>query len=99
MTSSEVDLNLNVLSKLELVNGSVKFGIVYKRLEKKFFKSDYYFVSIRNLKKFRASVESQNRVLQEALMEPINIKFIKALIVIELNDDMEAIQRRQSGEI
>lgn len=77
MQQNEIESHLNVTAKFELVNGAVKYGIIDKQIDSDFLKSDYYFISLQNLNNFRKAVSIRNYEFCKALMEKINIKFIK----------------------
>lgn len=77
MQQNEIESHLNVTAKFELVNGAVKYGIIDKQIDSDFLKSNYYFISLQNLNNFRKAVSIRNYEFCKALMEKINIKFIK----------------------
>jgi hypothetical protein len=77
MQQNEIESHLNVTAKFELVNGAVKYGIIDKQIDSDYLKSDYYFISLQNLNTFRKAVSIRNYEFCKALMEKINIKFIK----------------------
>lgn len=77
MQKNEIESHLNVTAKFELINGAVKYGVINKQIDSDFYKSDYYFISLQNLTNFRKAVSARNYEFCKALMEKINIKFIK----------------------
>jgi hypothetical protein len=77
MQQNEIESHLNVTAKFELVNGAVKYGIIDKQIDSDYLKSNYYFISLQNLNTFRKAVSIRNYEFCKALMEKINIKFIK----------------------
>jgi hypothetical protein len=79
MHYNEIETHLNVTAKFELVNGAVKYGILNKQLDSDLYKSDYYFISLQNLKNFQKAVSQRNYEICKAIMEKINIKFIKSI--------------------
>jgi hypothetical protein len=79
MHYNEIETHLNVTAKFELVNGAVKYGILNKQLDSDLYKSDYYFISLQNLKNFQKAVNQRNYEICKAIMEKINIKFIKSI--------------------
>lgn len=79
MHTNEIETHLNVTSKFELVNGAVKYGILNRQLDSNLYKSDYYFISLQNLKNFQRAVTQHNYEICKTIMEKINIKFIKSI--------------------
>jgi hypothetical protein len=79
MHCNEIETHLNVTAKFELVNGAVKYGVLNKQLDSDLYKSDYYFISLQNLKNFQKAVNQRNYEICKAIMEKINIKFIKSI--------------------
>ena len=79
MHNNEIETHLNVTARFELVNGAVKYGILNKQLDSDLYKSDYYFISLQNLKNFQKAVSLRNYEICKAIMEKINIKFIKSI--------------------
>ena len=79
MHYNEIETHLNVTAKFELVNGAVKYGILNKQLDSDLYKSDYYFISLQNLKNFQKAVSQRNYEICKAIMEKINIKFINSI--------------------
>jgi hypothetical protein len=79
MHYNEIETHLNVTAKFELVNGAVKYGVLNKQLDSDLYKSDYYFISIQNLQNFQKAVNQRNYEICKAIMEKINIKFIKSI--------------------
>jgi hypothetical protein len=79
MHNNEIETHLNVTAKFELVNGAVKYGILNKQLDGDLYKTDYYFISLQNLKNFQKAVNQRNYEICKAIMEKINIKFIKSI--------------------
>jgi hypothetical protein len=79
MHTNEIENHLNVTSKFELVNGAIKYGILNKQLDSDLYKSDYYFISLQNLKNFQRALTLRNYEICKTIMEKINIKFIKSI--------------------
>ena len=79
MHNNEIESHLNVTARFELVNGAVKYGILNKQLDGDLYKTDYYFISLQNLKNFQRAVNPRNYEICKAIMEKINIKFIKSI--------------------
>ena len=79
MHNNEIETHLNVTAKFELVNGAVKYGILNKQLDGDLYRTDYYFISLQNLKNFQKAVNQRNYEICKAIMEKINIKFIKSI--------------------
>lgn len=79
MSINELEAHLNKMAKFELVNGAVKYGIIDKQIDSNFYRSDYYFISMQNLNKFRKAVSQHNYEFCRSLMEKINVKFIKSV--------------------
>ena len=79
MHYNEIEHHLNVTARFELVNGAVKYGILNKQIDSDLYKSDYYFISLQNLKNFQRAVNQRNYEICKAIMEKINIKFIKSI--------------------
>jgi hypothetical protein len=82
MQKTEIETHLDVTAKFELINGSVKYGIINKQLDGELYRSDYYFISLQNLNNFRKAVTQHNYEFCKALMEKINVKFIKSVTYI-----------------
>ncbi len=82
MQKTEIETHLNVTAKFELINGSVKYGIINKQVDSELYKSDYYFISLQNLNNFRKAIAQRNYEFCKALMEKINVKFIKTVTYI-----------------
>jgi hypothetical protein len=79
MQKSEIETHLDVTAKFELINGAIKYGIINKQLDSNLYKSDYYFISMQNLNKFRKAITLHNYEFCKVVMEKINIKFIKSI--------------------
>ncbi len=82
MQKTEIETHLNVTAKFELINGSVKYGIINKQVDSEYIRSDYYFISLQNLNNFRKAVSNRNYEFCKSLMEKINVKFIKTVTYI-----------------
>ncbi len=82
MQKNEIESHLNVTAKFELVNGAVKYGIINKQSDSEYYKTDYYFISLQNLNNFRKAITQHNYEFCKALMEKINVKFIKTVTYI-----------------
>ncbi len=82
MQSNEIEQHLNVTAKFELINGSVKYGMINKQIDGDLYKSDYYFISLQNLNTFRKAITQRNYEFCKAMMEKINVKFIKGITPI-----------------
>lgn len=82
MKGNEIEPHLNITAKFELINGSVKYGIIDKQVDSTFYKSDYYFISLQNLNSFRKAVAQRNYEFCKSLMEKINVKFIRSVTPI-----------------
>lgn len=82
MSTNEIELHLNVTAKFELVNGAVKYGIIDKQIDSDYLRSDYFFVSLQNLNIFRRAVAQRNYEYCKALMEKINVKYIRRVTPI-----------------
>jgi hypothetical protein len=79
MQHFEIEQHLNVTAKFEFVNGSMKYGVINKQIDGEKIRNDYYFISLQNVKNFKKAVSSHNYEFCKALMERINIKFIKSI--------------------
>ncbi len=79
MQQNEIDQHLNVTAKFELVNGSLKYGVINKQLDGEKIRTDYYFISVQNLNNFKKAISNHNYEFCKMLMEKINIKFIKSI--------------------
>lgn len=79
MHKNEIESHLNVTAKFELINGAIKYGMINKQIDSELYRSDYYFISMQNLNNFRKAVSVRNYEFCKALMEKINIKFIKTV--------------------
>jgi hypothetical protein len=79
MQQFEIEKHLNITAKFELVNGSTKYGVINKQIDGEKIRNDYYFISLQNVKNFQKAVSSRNYEFCKALMERINIKFIKSI--------------------
>lgn len=77
MHKKDIESHLNVTARFELINGAVKYGMINKEVDSEMVRSDYYFISLQNLGNFRKAVSVRNYEFCKALMEKINIKFIK----------------------
>ncbi len=82
MHRNEIEKNLNITAKFELINGSIKYGIIDKQVDSDYCKSDYFFISLQNLNIFRKAVSQRNYEFCKSLMEKINVKFIKSVTPI-----------------
>ena len=82
MHNNEIEQHLNVTAKFELINGAVKYGIINKQIDGELYRSDYYFISLQNMNNFRNAITQRNYEFCKALMEKINIKFIKGITPI-----------------
>jgi hypothetical protein len=79
MQQFEIEQHLNITAKFELVNGSTKYGVINKQIDGEKIRNDYYFISLQNVKNFQKAVSLRNYEFCKALMERINIKFIKSI--------------------
>jgi hypothetical protein len=79
MQQFEIEQHLNITAKFELVNGSTKYGVINKQIDGEKIRNDYYFISLQNVKNFQKAVSLRNYEFCKALMEKINIKFIKSI--------------------
>jgi len=82
MSINELEAHLNKMAKFELVNGAVKYGIIDKQIDSEVLRSDYFFISLQNLNIFRKAVAQRNYEYCKALMEKINVKYIKQVTPI-----------------
>lgn len=82
MKGNELEAHLNKTAKFELINGAIKYGIIDKQIDSEVLRNDYYFISLQNLNIFRKAVAQRNYEYCKALMEKINVKFIKAVTPI-----------------
>lgn len=82
MKGYEIESHLNKTARFELINGSVKYGIIDKQIDSEVLRSDYFFISLQNLNIFRKAVAQRNYEYCKALMEKINVKFIKRVTPI-----------------
>jgi len=82
MKGNEIESHLNKTARFELINGAVKYGIIDKQVDSEFLRSDYFFISLQNLNIFRKAVAQRNYEYCKALMEKINVKYIKQVTPI-----------------
>jgi hypothetical protein len=82
MKGNEIESHLNKTAKFELINGAVKYGIIDKQIDSEILRSDYFFISLQNLNIFRKAVAQRNYEYCKALMEKINVKYIKQVTPI-----------------
>ncbi|MFM1744077.1 MAG: hypothetical protein RLZZ630_14 [Bacteroidota bacterium] len=82
MKGNEIESHLNKTARFELINGAVKYGIIDKQIDSEVLRSDYFFISLQNLNIFRKAVAQRNYEYCKALMEKINVKYIKQVTPI-----------------
>ncbi|MFM9055284.1 MAG: hypothetical protein ACKOQY_01135 [Bacteroidota bacterium] len=82
MSTNEIELHLNVTAKFELINGAIKYGIIDKQIDSDYLRSDYFFVSLQHLNIVRTAVAERNYEYCKALMEKINVKYIRKVTLI-----------------
>lgn len=82
MKGHEIETHLNKTARFELINGAVKYGIIDKQIDSEVLRSDYFFISLQNLNIFRKAVAQRNYEYCKALMEKINVKYIKQVTPI-----------------